>query len=218
MPVFNWPTFTGTFPLSPLSPSFHGPPLPFNFDANLPEAEAEAACARKAGKRRRSSPLEPEDSDGENVSSSTHSRAKPFRQPWTANEDEKVRTAVGAHGLGAWSLVAALVPGRTGKQCRERWYNHLDAAVNKEPWSIDEERKLMQLQRELGNHWADIAKYLPGRTDNATRNHYNSVLRRGKAVSHLLEPDGSLPSAFPDGLVPPVPILNPSHGPGSGRN
>ena len=62
------------------------------------------------------------------------------------------------HGLVAWSLVAALVPGRTGKQCRERWYNHLDAAVNKEPWSLEEERKLVQLQREIGNKWADIAK------------------------------------------------------------
>ena len=65
---------------------------------------------------------------------------RPFRKPWTHAEDEAVRSAVTAHGLGAWSLVAALVPGRTGKQCRERWYNHLDANVNKEPWSIEEVR------------------------------------------------------------------------------
>ena len=43
-----------------------------------------------------------------------------YRKPWSQAEDEAVRCAVNAHGTRAWSLVAQLVPGRTGKQCRER--------------------------------------------------------------------------------------------------
>jgi hypothetical protein len=105
-----------------------------------------------------------------------------------------------------------MVPGRTGKQCRERYHNHLDETVRKEPWSVEEERMLVELQRELGNRWADFARFLPGRTDNAIKNHWNSVLRKGSCISHLLKPDGSMPTVFPPGgipLEPPAWITNP---------
>lgn len=76
---------------------------------------------------------------------------RPYRKPWTAEEDEMVRQSVKHYGVRAWPTVAALVPGRSGKQCRERWHNHLDDAVKKEPWTIKEERKLYQLQQTFGN-------------------------------------------------------------------
>ena len=72
---------------------------------------------------------------------------------WKIEEDEVVRMAVMNHGVGRvqWSEIATKLPGRLGKQCRERWFNHLDPAINKGEWSQTEDRILYEAQRHFGN-------------------------------------------------------------------
>ena len=59
----------------------------------------------------------------------------PRSRPWTTEEDAMVRSLVEEHGTKRWSVIAASLPGRTGKQCRERWHNQLDPAIKKDIWA-----------------------------------------------------------------------------------
>eukprot|EP00644_Phytophthora_capsici_P010851 jgi/Phyca11/104398/e_gw1.9.513.1 len=95
---------------------------------------------------------------------------------WTPEEDAKLRELV-AEGKKNWGQVASLIPGRTSKQCRERWCNHLDPNINKGSYTEDEDKIIVEMQAKLGNRWSIIAQQLKGRTEDAVKIRWKSLMR-----------------------------------------
>ncbi|KAK8866670.1 hypothetical protein M9Y10_009636 [Tritrichomonas musculus] len=97
---------------------------------------------------------------------------------WSREEDQLLIKWVNEHGERGWTKIAAQLPGRVGKQCRERWINCLNPSIRKTEWTEDEDSIIISMQEKIGNKWSKIAEVLPGRSDNQIKNRWNSTLKR----------------------------------------
>ncbi|OQR94688.1 myb-like DNA-binding protein [Achlya hypogyna] len=95
---------------------------------------------------------------------------------WRPDEDDILRQLV-AEGRKNWGQVATRIPGRTSKQCRERWYNHLDPNIVRGEYTAEEDQIILEAQQRIGNRWSAIAAMLPGRTEDAVKIRWKSLCR-----------------------------------------
>ena len=99
---------------------------------------------------------------------------------WSAEEDGKLLQLKRLGGMN-WRQLAKLVPGRSTKQCRERWQNFLDPALNKSKWTPSEDVGLLLLHAEIGNKWAELAQCFPGRTKLNVRDRWRTLQKPAHA-------------------------------------
>ena len=88
------------------------------------------------------------------------------KEPFTAEEDQKIRDLVAEKGVHSWAELIDHLPGRSTRQCREGWNLYLSPEVCNEPWTQEEEVRLLNVYYMVGRKWTMIAKAFPNRTGN----------------------------------------------------
>lgn len=114
------------------------------------------------------------------MSSTRKSKGGYAKKVWEPSEDAILRNTILSNGPLNWNVVASYLSDRTGKQCRERWHNHLADGIKKGDWSKEEDSIILSAHRQFGNQWARISKMLPSRTENDIKNRYYMLERNQK--------------------------------------
>jgi len=100
---------------------------------------------------------------------------------WTADEDSNLIDFVKELAIEGmvknWGEVANMIPGRTSKQCRERWFNHLDPSIKRGNYTQEEDGLILTEQARIGNRWSIISAMLPGRTEDAVKIRWKTLDR-----------------------------------------
>ena len=103
------------------------------------------------------------DEDGAAAGETAAERTVNAKRAWTDEEDAELLATVAKLGPQRWSLISSHLKGRVGKQCRERWFNHLCPEVKKGEWTPEEDELITIGVKELGTKWSEIVKRLPAR-------------------------------------------------------
>lgn len=94
---------------------------------------------------------------------------------WSSEEDSILVNIMASNEHVNWNTIAVSLPGRTGKQCRERWHNHLRSGIKKGDWTPDEDKTILSSHAQLGNQWSKISKLLNNRVESDIKNRLNTL-------------------------------------------
>lgn len=104
---------------------------------------------------------------------------------WTIEEDQRLLAAIDKYGTENWKLIAKMVGnGRNRSQCSQRWLRGLNPTLRKEPWSSDEDERLLRAVKKYGARgWTKIGEVVGNRCDVQCRYRFLQLQRMGSVDS-----------------------------------
>ncbi|KAL8742918.1 MAG: hypothetical protein Q9190_004677 [Brigantiaea leucoxantha] len=118
------------------------------------------------------------------------------RGPWSQTEDNYLLTLVHQQGAYNWVRISQMIGSRSPKQCRERFHQNLKPTLNHDPITPEEGAVIERLVGEMGKRWAEIARRLRGRSDNAVKNWWNGGMNRRRRIVVKREGSSRYPPDF----------------------
>jgi hypothetical protein len=106
------------------------------------------------------------------------SRKQHAKMKFTTEEDSLLSRFAMHFGITHWDLAPRLLPGRSVRQCRERWTKYLCPTNSFEPFSPDEDTLLKQLHLQYGAKWVKMSSFFKNRTDIALKNRWLVLMRQ----------------------------------------
>ena len=105
------------------------------------------------------------------------------RVRFTDEEDRLLLSAVRKTESHDWTLISSYIPGKTAKQCRDRYNHHLKDQGSNSGWTEHEDRIILDMYRVLGSKWKQISSQLPGRTNTNVKNRWQVLSRIQRKTS-----------------------------------
>ncbi|OHT03837.1 r2r3-MYB transcription factor [Tritrichomonas foetus] len=97
---------------------------------------------------------------------------------FTEEEDEQIRNLVNAIGPKNWEFMANFIPGRSGKQIRDRYTNYLAPGIAHTEWTTDEDSLLLEKYEALGSKWSEMTQFFNGRNSNSLKNRFKYLTKK----------------------------------------